>query len=219
MSLETQLLDPRTSLHGVPESCHAFGDLTAKANMASECLTENVLSKHLYDAGQEAWLPMEYISFVYDVGEHGGVTAASPDESVPAGTIIVGGIIIVADKFVAASGTPMLGIGINSATENILVSTDICAASVNDRIAVTPLFANAATWLVATAATTFDILIASANLTAGRLYGYLMCFRNVYGNELSSGSSASSNSSSSSSSESSSSSSSSSSESSNRLRF
>jgi hypothetical protein len=218
MTMEAQLLDPRTSLHGVPESCHDYGDLTDRANMASECMVEDVLSKQLYDQGQEAWLPMEYIGFVYDVGTHGGAVGAQYiDCEIPIGTIVIGGIAIVADKFVAASGTPTLTIDC-VATGDIFTSSDICAESVNAKIAVVPLFANAATWLVSTNAL-ISATVGSADLTAGRLYGYLMCFRNVAGNARSSGSSSSSASSSSSSSSSSMSNSSSSSSSSDRLRF
>lgn len=219
MTMEAQLLDPRTSLHGVPESCHDYGDLTDRANMASECMVEDVLSKQLYDQGQEAWLPMEYISFVYDVGTHGGTVAGhNLDVEIPAGTIIIGGIIVIADKFVAASGTPTVSIGIDSNVD-VLNALDVCAENVNALVATVPLFANAATWIAYSSSVALVVTVESAALTAGRLYGYLMCFRNVIGNAMSSNSSSSSASSSSSSSSSSMSNSSSSSSSSNRLRF
>jgi hypothetical protein len=186
-----------TVLHGVAESVANYSKLPGKGNMASECLTEDVLSKHVFDDGQRAWLPMEYIAFYYDVGEHGGGTVTTYDLGVdiPAGTIIIGGILIVADKFVAATGTPLLSIGTDLDSTVFLSGSNICAASVNDKIATVPLFANAATWNVPATDTHVAAYITDAGLTAGRLYGYLMCFRNVIGGENSSSSSSSSSSS------------------------
>jgi hypothetical protein len=182
-------------LHGLLESVANYSKLPGKGNMAAECLAEDVLAKHIYDDGQRAWLPMEYIGFVYDVGEHGGTVADHTiGVTIPAGTIVIGGIIVIADKFVAASGTPTVSIAANTAGD-VLNALDACAESINAKVATVPLFANAATWLVATSDRTITATVGSAALTAGRLYGYLMCFRNVIGGENSSSSSSSSSSS------------------------
>jgi hypothetical protein len=185
----------RTTLHGVCESVADYSTLPNKGNMAAECLCEAELSKHVYDAGQRAWLPMEYVAFMYDVPTHGGTAADhTVGVTIPAGTIMVGGIVVIADKFVAASGTPTVSIAVNAAGD-VLNALDVCAESINAKVATVPLFANAATWFVATADRTITATVGAAALTAGRLYGYLMCFRNVIGGENSSSSSSSSSSS------------------------
>ncbi len=54
----------KTVLHGVDQSVPEYDDLPNKGNQASECMGEDLLSKHIYDLNLAKWLPMEYIPFL-----------------------------------------------------------------------------------------------------------------------------------------------------------
>jgi hypothetical protein len=128
--------DPRTVLHGIDQSCPFVENLPGregsfltandKGNMASECYVEEDKSKHIFDADvqplpggdfatQIKWLPMEYVAFRYEFEEQGGAEGVhNLRATVPAGTILIGGVINTVEAF-TSGGAPTFELWVESA--------------------------------------------------------------------------------------------------------
>lgn len=176
---------PRTVLHGVDQTRPDFASLPSTGNMASECYIEDLKSKHVYDATAEAWLPMEYIPFRYDVAVDGGtVGAKSLSEKIPDDMIVFDGMIQVVQKF-ESGGLATLKIT-GEADADILGVTAL-ATLVEGMLNVVPN-GTAAKAIRTTAERTITATVAGATFTRGVLVGFLRCFRGFASEEVSSSS-------------------------------
>src|SRR5574340_210850 len=96
------MANERTVLHGVDQSVPDAGTLPSKGNIASEAMTEDVLSKWIYDDATPAWLPMEYVAIRWDVATNGGdVAIHSLAATLPKDTIVWDGCYLVLDPLVS----------------------------------------------------------------------------------------------------------------------
>jgi len=106
----------KTVLHGVSQSVPENADLPAAANMAAECLTEDLLGKWIYDIEQEEWLPMEYIPFRWDFATDEGFIGYHPLAAVPENTIVFDGFYSVLDRLIS-DGSPTIQIQLEAAND------------------------------------------------------------------------------------------------------
>ena len=165
---------PRTVLHGVDQSRADFSDLPNKGNMASECYAEDLKAKHIYDAEDAAWLPMEYVPFRYDVAVDGGTVAAHAlDVSVPEDTIVLDGIIEILRGF-RSGGAATLKIALET-DQDVLASTAL--GSLTEGLKDIKPVGTAATAIKTTATRTPTVTIGTAAMTEGVLVGFLRCVR------------------------------------------
>jgi hypothetical protein len=183
---------PRSSIAGADTSAPSFPKLPRRANQGAPCFLDDLLSSHVYDAGGERWLPMEYIAFSYDTELDGGeVGDIELDVVIPEGMIILDGLIDVVDPF-ASAGAATIAISVEGAND-ILNAGDLATnggAGLHD---VVPA-GSAATAVKTTEDRAVTVTIGTADLTGGKLFGYLRCFRGWPAEERSSSSSSSSSS-------------------------
>ncbi|MCP4539921.1 MAG: hypothetical protein GY832_22505 [Chloroflexi bacterium] len=170
------MADPtRTVLHGIDQSVPGHNKLPSRGNHAAECLTDDLLGKHIWDDIDGKWKPMEYIAFEYDFDVHGGAVGfIDLDVLLPAGTIIVGGMLDVIEEL-GSAGAATIAIKAEAAD-------DILAADTLDNVGflgmkdVVPVN-TAATAIKLTTDKWIKIDIRVAALTSGVIRGYLHCFR------------------------------------------
>jgi hypothetical protein len=165
----------RTVLHGVDTSAPNFAKLPAVGNQGSECYTDDLRARLVYDDAAGKWLPQEYIPFVYDFAVHGGaVGAIDLGISVPAGTIILDGIYDVVDAL-ASGGAATIALKVEG-TGDVLAAAAIGTAGTEGLHDVVP-DGTAAKAIKATEDRKVTLTVAVAALTAGKLYGFLRCVR------------------------------------------
>ncbi len=170
------MADPtRTVLHGIDQSVPGFNKLPARGNHAAECLVDGTLGKHIWDDDDQIWKPMEYIPFEYSFDTHGGAVGfIDLDVLLPAGTIIVGGVLDVVEELVSA-GAATIALKAEAA-DDILAAVVITTAGILGFYDVVPV-GTAATAIKLSTDKWIKIDIRVAALTAGVLRGYLHCFR------------------------------------------
>jgi len=198
----------KTVLHGVSQSVPENADLPAAANMAAECLTEDLLGKWIYDIEQEEWLPMEYIPFRWDFATDEGFIGYHPLAAVPENTIVFDGFYSVLDRLIS-DGSPTIQIQLEAAND-ILADAAVGPAKATGAPGLHNIVPDgtAANAIKTTADRWIKLRVLTAALTGGVLVGFLRCFRGFAAETLSSSSPSSSSSSSASSASSASSSSS-----------
>lgn len=164
-----------TVLHGVDQSCESYAKLPARANVASQCFIEDLKAMRINDPADNVWKPFDYIPFVYDFAVHGGVVGdIGLGVYVPKDTVILDGLLDVVDA--VTGGT--------SATIALKVegAADVLAAAVLGTNGTEGLHdvvpdGSAAKAIKTTAARQVTLTVGVAALTAGKLYGFLRCFR------------------------------------------
>jgi len=200
----------KTVLHGIDQSVPEYDDLPNKGNQASECMCEDLLSKHIYDMELAKWLPEEYVPFRWDFANDGGFLGwHNLNVTVPKSTIILDGVYDVLEALVSG-GAAEVGIKVESAaggTKDILAQEAIATAGTFGLHDIDP-DGTAANAIKTTEDYDIKMHVTVAAVTAGVLVGFLRCVRGFPSEDYSS-STLSSSSSPSSSSQSSSSSSSS----------
>ncbi len=188
-------MPPRTVLHGIDQSVPTYRDLPNKGHSATLVLQESHKCTWLYDPDLNVWKPFEYVAFEYDFAEDGGgVGFHNLDVELPAHTLIFDGMIDVVDTFISGGGAT-ISIKVEAA-DDVLAAGNLAANGVVGLLDIVPdgTVANA---IRTTIAQQIKMDIRVADLTAGKLYGFLRCFRSWQLEEQSSSSSNSSSSSSS----------------------
>ncbi|MEN6507103.1 MAG: hypothetical protein ABFD92_21410 [Planctomycetaceae bacterium] len=183
---------PRAELHGVDISTPTHSKLASRAVMGAACMTEDVLGRHVYDASEERWLPMEYVPFEYDVVVDGGeVGDHALRQTIPPNTILWDGVYDVVEAL-NSEGTARIRISI-TANADVLALTLISAAGTAGLHDIVP-DGTAAKAIKTVDNEPSDIVLSvvGAALTEGRLYGFLRCVRGFPADTRSSSSSASS---------------------------
>lgn len=189
---------PRTVLHGIDQSAPTFRDLPNTGNEATLCLEEAHMNTWLYDPDIDAWWPYEYLAFEYDFASDGGnIGFVNLDVEVPRNTLVFDGVLDVIDVF-TSGGAATIAIQLEAA-DDILVAGNLAANGTIGLHDVVP-DGTAANTVRCTAARQLKMDIRVAALTAGKLIGFLRCFRGFDLEEQSSSSSSTQSSSSSSSS-------------------
>jgi len=209
----TRGVEPRTVLHGNDESAEDFSSLPSNPNQASKCYLDALRSMHVYDAVDGDWWPWDYVVAEFDFDEDGGAvgTINLSDVVLPAGTIIMDGIILTVDP-VTSAGAATIAIAANAAND-VLSQVTYTTPGSEGLHDIVPL--GAAANMVWCSADRYVVMtIGTAALTAGHFYVFLRTFRAWVTEETSSSSSDSDSSASSSSTSSTSSASSTSSQSS-----
>jgi hypothetical protein len=137
----------------------------------------------LWNDAAGVWEPIVYVPFTYDVtGGDSGTVAAHPITGavVPAGCIVMDGIVDVIETFTSAADTATIALHFEAAGDIVV------AIAINDgsnpwdagRQNIVPLGA-AANAKKATAARTITATVAVQALTAGKLRGFLRCLRST----------------------------------------
>lgn len=166
---------PRANLSGIDTSAPSNEKLPNRGNQGSECFTDDLLAKNVFDTGvNQKWLPEEYIPFCYDFTEHGGAVGdIGLGITVPAGTIVLDGLLdVVTAVTVETDGTVALKV---EGDEDVLaeVGGGSLTAGQHDIVA-SGVAANA---IKATEDREITLTIGTAAVTAGKLYGFLRCVR------------------------------------------
>ena len=162
-------------LHGIDQCVPDYAKMPAKGNMASECLTEDLFTKHVYDAASKVWLPVDYIAARWDFDSDGGAVGdIGLGVVVPAGTIILDGIINVLDP-ITSDGAATIALKVEGAAD-ILVAVVLGTIGGLGLYDVVPV-GTAATMVKATVDRTITLTVATAALTAGFLVVSLRCVR------------------------------------------
>jgi hypothetical protein len=200
---DTIILTPgRTVLHGVDNSVRNFASLPVAANYAAKVMTEDLLGQYFWDGQSRLWKPWYVIPF-----EFAGIGRAIGDYStgiiVPAGTIIMDAVFDVLETFTGAAGAT-LAFTLESAGD-IKGATGFATWAAG-LLAAVPAGA-VANMIKTTVPRTITANVATNNLTAGHVVGFLRCVNSWLVSAVESSSSSSSSSSSKSSTSSSSSSS------------
>ncbi|WP_321376940.1 hypothetical protein [Trichococcus shcherbakoviae] len=172
---------PRFCVAGCDTSAPSNAKLPVHANHGSQCLTDDLLAKNVYDAAiNDKWLPEEYIPFCYDFSVHGGAVGdIDLGVTVPANTIILDGILdVVKAVTVGTNGTIALKV---EAAGDVLAAV-AAGTLTKGRHDIVPV-GTAATSIKTTVARKITATIATAAVTAGRLYGFLRCVRGVEADE------------------------------------
>lgn len=165
----------RTVLHGVDQSAPSVPKLPAQANMAGLCYEEGGKSFHVWDSNAKAWLPLEVIPFVYDFDVHGGaVEAIELDAIVPAGCIVLDGLIDVVDAL-TSDGSAQVAIHVKTA--NDILSAAVLGTNGTEGLHDIVPVGSAATSIKAAADSNVTLTVTVAALTAGKLYGFLRVLR------------------------------------------
>ncbi len=189
---------PRTVLHGIDQSVPTFYDLPDKGHDATLVLEEAHLNTWIYDPDFNYWWPYEYLAFEYDFAEDGGgVGFHNLDVEVPPNLLVFDGVLDVIDPFLSG-GAATFEIRLEAA-DDILATGNLAANGGIGLHDVVP-DGTAANAVRTTVARQLYINIRVAALTAGKLIGFLRCFRGFDLEEQSSSSSGSSSTASSSSS-------------------
>lgn len=178
----------KTVLHGVDQSCESQAKLPNAANMASRCMTEDLLASFVFDTAQKAWLPEEYIAFVWRYSDDGGTQGAiTLSETVPANTIILDGILDVIDP-ITSGGSATIKISLE-ADQDVLATTAIGSLGMGLR----DVYPNgSASRGIRTTQERHPVLtVGTAAITGGCIVGFLRCMRGLPLEEQSSSSSSS----------------------------
>ncbi|HWA98204.1 MAG TPA: hypothetical protein VG713_06910 [Pirellulales bacterium] len=170
----------RTVLHGIDES-GLSSKKPANPNHASLFWQEDVLHHEVYDQGLGKWLPVEFLRFKYDVsGGDSGATGTKTLTALPAGIIILDGIIDVITTFTSANDSATIALKAKSTGD--LVSAIAISDSSNPWDA--GLHAIVPDGTVTNAikiATDGNIVltVGTQAVTAGKLYGFLRFVRSL----------------------------------------
>ncbi len=193
---------PRTVWHGIDQSVETDAALPSTGNHGARCVVEETGSIFIYDANDKKWKPDdEVISRWSFTTDGGGVGWYDLGTTLPAGTIIMDGVLRVLDPL-QSSGAAKIGIKAESAagaTKDILADVLISTAGVEGVYDITP-DGTAANAVLLTSDKNVKLNITVAALTAGVFELHLRCLRGGVSEEVSSSSSSSVTSSSSSSS-------------------
>ena len=109
--------------------------------------------------------------FEYNFAKHGGAISSISVQgaSIPAGSVIVGGMIHVKTAGVGVNGTMAIGTAAGSTT-NILGATAVASLTLNALLATVPVPQTANTWIRLTSnLTALLFTIATTAFTAGRV--------------------------------------------------
>lgn len=165
----------RTVLHGIDESAPSYAKMPARGNMGAKCYDEELQSFLVWDSTAAAWLPVEYVPFVYDFDVHGGeVEAIELDAVVPERCIVLDGVIDVVDAL-TSDGAAQVAIHVQTA-DDILAAAVLGTNGTEGLHDVVPV-GTAATAIKMTADGNVTLTVTVAALTAGKLYGFLRVLR------------------------------------------
>jgi hypothetical protein len=163
-----------TVLHGVDQSVATFDDLPDKGHWCAKCVTEDLQAPFVWDEDAAIWVPDGIIVFEYDFATHGGAQGAIDlGIDVPADILIVDGMINVVTSL-DSGGAATLALHIEGAGD-VLAATAYgsLAAGLVDVVPDN----TAANAILTTDTQAITATIATADLTAGKLYGHLRCHR------------------------------------------
>ncbi len=185
---------PRTVIHGIDESVPAHTKLPDHGEgkgpgEGAKCFDEELLTNHVHTVQTNQWHPMEYVAFEYDFSEDGGgLGYHNLGVIVPAGTILIGGVINVIDPL-TSGGAATLTIRVEAAAGAVgdVINASAFAGLTLGLNAITPVY-TAGTGILATRDRQIKLQILVAALTGGHFYGYLTCFRSWPSEEQSSSS-------------------------------
>ncbi len=169
------VLLPRTTLHGVDQIVPDAANLPDKGNMASECFTDDLLTKYVYDAASGVWLPIDYMAARWDFDSDGGAIAdIGLGVVVPAGTILLDGLIDVLDPL-TSEGAAKIAVKVEGAGDVLAAGliSSVGTLGLHDIVAD----GTATNMIKATVARTITLTPSVAALTAGALIVYLRCVR------------------------------------------
>lgn len=162
-------------LHGIDQCVPSYAKMPDKGNMGSETLTEDLFTKHVYDADSGVWLPIDYIAARWDFDSDGGAIGdIGLGVVVPAGTIILDGIINVLDP-ITSGGEVTIALHVED-PEDVMAAEDLGTISGVGLYDVVPV-GTAATMIKTSDARTITMTVAVAALTAGALVVSLRCVR------------------------------------------
>lgn len=163
-----------TVLHGIDQSVASFAKLPAKGHWGAKCVTEDLQAPFAWDNAAKLWVPDGVIAFKYDFAVHGGAQGAIDlGIDVPANILIVDGMINVVTDLDSGGGAT-LALHIEGAGD-VLAATGYgsLAAGLVDVVPDN----TAANAILTTDTRAITATIATADLTAGKLYGHLRCYR------------------------------------------
>lgn len=135
---------------------------------------EDLKAQRVYSG--TTWHPMEYAAFSHSFATDGGaVGTIDTGILLPAGFVLWDGCLDIITGYTSA-GAATVAIR-SEAAADILAATAV-ASLVAGRFAIIPV-GTPATSLKMTANRTVQVVIATAALTAGKMYGYLRGFRSL----------------------------------------
>ena len=178
----------RVSVGGADTSTTKQSKLPQNANHGALCLTDDLAALHVFEgASRKKWLPIEYVPFTYDPVVHGGgIGSHGLNITIPAGMIVVDGILDIIRSFAASSGsssssgssgapaTPTLAITVEGAGD-VLTATAVgsLTAGLKDIVPV----GTAATSIKTTVERTVTAVVAATAFGSGKLNGFLRVVR------------------------------------------
>lgn len=169
-----------TVTHGIDDSGIATKRPTRGYDGGHFYETDTLGLRRFRDAAL-VWNPFEYVAFSYDFATEGGVVGdITLSAAVPAGCVVLDGIIDVITTFTSAASTATVALKVEAA--NDIVS----AIAINDgsspwnagRKNIVPS-GSAANGKKATAARSVVMTIGVQALTAGKMRGFLRCLRST----------------------------------------
>lgn len=169
-----------TTLHGVEQSGLST-KRPAKGHNGHGFWETDTLGIRVWNDEEAVWQPFEYIAFEWDVtgGDDGAIGEHVLNVPVPAGTIVLDGVIDVITTFASATDAATIAIHFNAAND-LVSAVAISTGTPWDAglHAIVPLGA-AANAKKASADRNVTITVGTEEVTAGKLRGMLRCLRSA----------------------------------------